>query len=68
MHYKSKKKNRSTIYVEDEMYAATAKGAYGKLSNRWSDVDINLQVTYRRRKNIWKRKTWSRTYDFIQKQ
>ena len=35
MHYKSKKKNRSTIYVEGEMCAVTAKGAYGKLSNRW---------------------------------
>ena len=65
IHYKSKKKNRSTIYVEGEMCAVTAKGAYGKLSNGWCRHE--LQLTYRRRKKIWKRKTWSRTCDFIQK-
>ena len=37
------------------------------VSFRIGDVDIKLQLTYRRRKKIWKRKTWSRTYDFIQK-
>ena len=37
------------------------------VSFRIGDVDMKLQLTYRRRKKIWKRKTWSRTYDFIQK-
>ena len=32
---KQEKKNRSTICVEGEICAVTAKGAYGKLSNRW---------------------------------
>ena len=41
---KARKKNRSTIYVEGEMCAVTAKGAYGKLSNRWCRHKITTDV------------------------
>ena len=44
IHYKSKKKNRSTIYVEGEMCAVTAKGVYGKLSNRWCRHETTTNV------------------------
>ena len=66
MHYKSKKKKIDQQFVWKVKYAQWPPKEL-TVSFRIGDVDIKLQLTYRRRKKIWKRKTWSRTYYFIQK-